>query len=138
MTERHQSAGLNRKRVMAVDDAPANLMVLASFLRHDSIVVRTVDCGAEALAAYQDFAPDLVFMDLSMPDVDGFEVAAAIRQFEAANGWVRAPIVALTAFAVDEVLTERINVSMDAHLSKPVRKADIMRILHTYGLMDDL
>lgn len=137
MTERHPPDRLRRKRVMAVDDAPANLMVLASFLRHDAIEVRTVECGADALAAYRDFAPDLVFMDLSMPDVDGFEAAAAIRQFEAANGWSRAPIVALTAFDVDATLITRMNVTMDAHLSKPVRKSDIWRTLKNWGVLWD-
>jgi CheY-like chemotaxis protein len=135
MTELQRLAGFRRKRVMAVDDAPANLMVLASFLRHATVDVRTIDCGAAALAAYQDFQPHLVFMDLSMPDVDGFAAAAAIRQFEAENAWSRVPIVALTAFALDAPLLQRIDLAMDDCLSKPVRRIDIKRILQKYSVL---
>jgi CheY-like chemotaxis protein len=120
-------------RVLAVDDSPANLMVLASFLRHARVDVRTVDNGTDALTVYQDFAPNLVFMDLSMPDIDGFEAAANIRQYEAAAGLLRVPIIALTAYEIDDDLGPRIALSMDAHLSKPVRKQDVLRMLQHWA-----
>ena len=145
MTEPHPTRAMMHQQpderivsILAVDDSAANLMVLATFLRHATITVQLADGGAEAIAAFKASVPDLVFMDLSMPVVDGFAAAAAIRQFEAANGQLRAPIVALTAFAVDEILIKQVNVSMDAHLSKPVRKADIRRLLYTYRLIDNL
>jgi CheY-like chemotaxis protein len=119
-------------RVMAVDDAAANLMVLTSLLRRENVDVRAVECGSDALAAYQSFAPDLVFMDLSMPVMDGFAAAAAIRQYERAQGLPRTAIIALTAYAADDELTARVAVSMDDCLSKPVRKADVLRILQLW------
>ena len=122
-----------RLRVLAVDDAAANLMVLASLLRGECAAVRTIDCGSAALEAYQTFTPDLVFMDLSMPVMDGFTAAAAIRQHEASAGLPRTAIIALTAFAIDDDLAARIATSMDGHLSKPVRKADVQRVLTDWG-----
>jgi CheY-like chemotaxis protein len=119
-------------RVLAVDDSPANLMVLASFLRHASVEVRAVESSAAALIAYQVFKPNLVFMDLSMPEIDGFEAAANIRQHEAAFGLDRVPIIALTAYEIDSELGKRIAVSMDDHLSKPVRKQDVVRMLQLW------
>jgi CheY-like chemotaxis protein len=120
-------------RVMAVDDAAANLMVLTSLLRREQVVVCAVECGSDALAAYQSFAPDLVFMDLSMPVMDGYTAAAAIREHERTHGLPRAAIIALTAYAADDELTARVAVSMDACLSKPVRKADVLHILRVWG-----
>jgi two-component system, sensor histidine kinase and response regulator len=107
-------------------------MVLASFLRHAQVNVRTVDNGADAPAAYQVFAPDLVFMDLSMPGVDGFEAAAAIRAHEAATQSPRCAIIALTAYEVDATLAARLAQSMDDHLNKPVRKQDVLRLLQQW------
>jgi CheY-like chemotaxis protein len=95
--------------------------------------VRTVDSGAEAVIAYQAFKPNLVFMDLSMPEIDGFEAAANIRQHEAAAGLARVPIIALTAYEIDSDLGRRIAVSMDDHLSKPVRKPDVLRMLQLWA-----
>jgi CheY-like chemotaxis protein len=120
-------------RVLAVDDSPANLMVLASFLRLCRVDVRTVDDGADALSAFQAFTPDLVFMDLSMPGIDGFEAAASIRTYEIAHGLVRTPIVALSAFEIDDALGPRLARSMDDHLSKPVRKQDVVRMLQRWA-----
>jgi CheY-like chemotaxis protein len=125
-------------RVLAVDDSTPNLMIIASFLRHAQVGVRTVDTGADALAAYQAFAPHLVLMDLSMPEVDGFEAAASIRRHEAASGLVRVPIIALTAFEIDGELCARIALSMDGHLSKPVRKQDVLRLLAQWTATDPL
>jgi CheY-like chemotaxis protein len=119
-------------RVMAVDDSPANLMVLASFLKREGLEVRTVDNGADALSSYQTFAPDLVFMDLSMPETDGFAAAACIRAHEVRFGLARVPIIALTAFEFDDGLASRVAISMDDHLSKPVRKQDILRMLELW------
>ncbi len=129
---RDEPVALPAVRVMAVDDSPANLMVIASFLRHARADVRTVDNGADVRAAYQAFAPNLVFMDLSMPDIDGFEAAAAIRQHEAAAGLDRVPIIALTAYEIDGELSQRIAVSMDGHLRKPVRKQDVLDTLRQW------
>jgi CheY-like chemotaxis protein len=139
LTEPHPASAMPRQqhpervvRILAVDDSAANLMVLATFLKHPTILVQLADGGAEAIEAFKACAPDLVFMDLSMPDVDGFMAAAAIRDHERAHSLSRTPIVALTAFAVDSELQERIAVSMDDHLSKPVRKLDLLRIVKTW------
>jgi CheY-like chemotaxis protein len=128
----HQQRPDRAVRILAVDDSAANLMVLATFLKHPAIAVQLADGGADGIEAFKACAPDLVFMDLSMPDIDGFMAAAAIRDHERAHGWTRTPIVALTAFAVDSELQGRIAVSMDGHLSKPVRKQDLLRIVHAW------
>jgi CheY-like chemotaxis protein len=120
-------------RVLAVDDSPANLMVLASFLRHANVDVRTVDNGAEALVVYQSFAPDIVFMDLSMPGIDGFEAATSIRAHEMETGHARTRIIALTAYEIDPAMASRIAITMDDHMSKPVRKQDIQRMLEVWA-----
>jgi CheY-like chemotaxis protein len=82
---------------------------------------------------FETFAPDLVFMDLSMPGIDGFEAAASIRSHETAHALSRTPIVALSAFEIDEAMRQRVAVSMDDHLSKPVRKQDILRVLQRWA-----
>jgi CheY-like chemotaxis protein len=119
-------------RVLAADDSVANLMVLATFLKHNAIDLLVAEGGAEAVEAFKAQRPDLVFMDLSMPGIDGFAAAAEMRAHETASGQPRTPIIALTAFAVDAELQARLSVSMDGRLCKPVRKFDLLRAVTTW------
>ena len=87
--------------------------------------------GREALSALEKEAFDLVLMDVQMPEMDGFEATAAIRERENGTG-VHLPVVALTAHAIkgDE---ERCRAAgMDAYLPKPIRARQL------YDLMEAL
>ncbi len=87
-------------RVLAADDSAINREVLAEALGRLDIEVVSVCDGLEAVNAVTEDAYDLVFMDGSMPHLDGFEATRRIREAEAAEGRAALPIIALTAHVV--------------------------------------
>lgn len=80
--------------VLIVDDDPRNRKLIETLLRVDGFEVTSADSGAAALAAVSAALPDLVLLDLMMPDMDGFEVVRRLKADPVAN---RVPIVMVTA-----------------------------------------
>jgi PAS domain S-box-containing protein len=120
---------LNGARILVVDDDELNREVAEGQLRRYGCVVHVAANGAEALtvAAHEDL--DLIFMDLQMPVLDGYEVT---RQIRAAQGLRRVPIVALTAHAFDEDHARCIAVGMDGYLCKPASRSEIEQTLKRF------
>ena len=81
--------------------------------------------GREAVDLWRSVAPDLIFMDISMPEMDGREAARAIRAEEARRGG-RVPIVALTAHALDGDAEAALAAGIDRYLTKPLRRSTIL------------
>ena len=118
-----------RMRVLAAEDNRTNQLVLRKMLQAMDIELRFACNGGEAVALYRDFAPDLVFMDISMPGMDGKQATAEIRRIEAGSD-SRVPIVALTAHAMEGDSGEILACGLDHYLTKPLQKAQIVeRIL---------
>ncbi len=84
--------------------------------------------GREALAASEKEAFDLVLMDVQMPEMDGFEATAALRERERANG-AHVPIVALTAHAMRADEERCLRAGMDAYVSKPIHPAMLLETI---------
>src|SRR6185295_3070408 len=113
---------LRSLRVLVAEDNPVNQLVLRRLLQRLNHTVILCDDGRAAIAAAAAARPDLVLMDVQMPEVDGFAATAAIREREAARpGNRRLPIVALTAFAMTGDRERCLAAGMDDYLTKPVR-----------------
>ncbi|MGL5139728.1 MAG: ATP-binding protein, partial [Beijerinckiaceae bacterium] len=108
-------------RVLVVDDSPVNREVALEALKRFGIAAETADGGVQALAMTGVARYDLVLMDGSMPDIDGFETARRIRAREAETMSARTPIVALTAHVVGEGAHAWKSAGMDGILPKPFR-----------------
>jgi CheY-like chemotaxis protein len=119
-------------RVLIADDSPTNRLVIASLLKKVDVELELTSDGKEALAAFSVRQPDLILMDLSMPEMDGIEATSAIRQLEAKSNLSRTPIIALTANAMRGDRDRCIAADMDDYLSKPVRSAQLRQILQTW------
>jgi CheY-like chemotaxis protein len=87
--------------------------------------VHTVDSGAQAIAAAREGAFDVVLMDGSMPDIDGFAAARAIREEEERDGRQRLPVVALTAHVIGKAATAWREAGMDDIVYKPFTLAQL-------------
>ena len=87
--------------------------------------------GEEAVAMYETFKPDLIFMDISMPKMDGKEASKSIRKIEERTGQ-HCPIVALTAHAMRGDEKGILAAGLDHYLTKPLRKSDIMAQIERY------
>ena len=115
-----------RMRVLAAEDNRTNQLVLSKMLQHLQIDLRFAANGEEALAMCRAFDPDLVFMDISMPVMDGKEATARLRAEEAASMARRVPVIAMTAHAMDGDREGILAAGLDDYLSKPLRKADLV------------
>ena len=116
-----------RMRVLVAEDNRTNQLVFQKMVREANIELLFANNGLEAVAAYQSFDPDMIFMDISMPEMDGRDAARAIRSLE--TGAQHIPIVALTAHAMDGDETGILAAGIDLYLTKPLRKAVILDTL---------
>lgn len=112
-------------RILAAEDNMTNQFIFAKFLAGLNIDLKFASNGTEAVTLYHSFAPDLVFMDISMPDLDGKEATRQIRAAEATSG-AHVPIVALTAHALVGDEQEILAAGLDHYLTKPLQKAAII------------
>jgi signal transduction histidine kinase/DNA-binding response OmpR family regulator len=110
-------------RVLAAEDNKTNQLVFQKMVKGLDIELRFAGNGREAVEIWQTFQPDLIFMDISMPEMDGKEATRAIRAAEA--GGAHVPIVALTAHAMDGDADGILACGMDRYLTKPLRKLAI-------------
>ncbi|OIQ45300.1 MAG: hybrid sensor histidine kinase/response regulator [Roseobacter sp. MedPE-SW] len=121
--------GVRQMRILAAEDNRTNQLVFRKMVKDLNIELQFANNGVEAVALYQSFEPDLVFMDISMPEMDGKEATGEIRQLEALTGR-HVPIVALTAHAMTGDSDGILAAGLDHYLTKPLRKAVILeRIL---------
>ncbi len=128
VSEHSPQAALPRLRILVVDDNDFNQRVARLKLEKNSDVVRTVNSGPEALAILEREPFDLVLLDLLMPEMDGYEVTAAIRKREQSGPYPsgrRLPVVAMTAHALDEVRQKCDRIGMDGYLVKPIRDREL-------------
>ena len=120
-------------RLLVVDDLPENAKLLTELLTSVGFSVRQAKHGAEAVDIYRTWQPQLIWMDLLMPVMDGYEATRHIRAIQVnspATDSAQYPvIVALTASVLTEKKTEILNAGFDAYMTKPYRVADIWTIL---------
>lgn len=115
-------ADLSQKRVLVVEDNASNRKLIAIILRRWGIVATLVDAGEEATQLVKGVAYDVIFMDVQMPGMDGFEATRKIRQWEADQQTEkRSYIVALTALAMPEDRSRCLEAGMDDYLTKPIK-----------------
>ncbi|MBC7158181.1 MAG: response regulator, partial [Rhodobacteraceae bacterium] len=117
-------------RVLAAEDNRTNRLVFGRMLKALEIELSFAVNGVEAVAMAAAGRPDIIFMDISMPEMDGREAARAIRAAEAAAGTSRVPIVAMTAHAMPGDAEAILAAGIDHYLTKPLSKAAVVaRIL---------
>ncbi|MFN6977217.1 MAG: response regulator [Gemmobacter sp.] len=122
------STGQRPMRILTAEDNRTNQLVFRKMVRDLDVEVEFAANGREAVDLWRSWSPDLVFMDISMPEMDGREAARAIRLEEATRGG-RVPIVALTAHALDGDADEAIAAGIDRYLTKPLRRAAIVETI---------
>ncbi len=85
--------------------------------------------GHEAFEEIQRGSYDVILMDLQMPRCDGLEATSTIRKWETRNDKTKTPIIALTAHASKEEVQRCLDCGMDAHLSKPFRRQELLTLI---------
>ena len=82
--------------ILIVDDEPDNFDVIEALLPSESYQLHYASCGEDAIAALDKFAPDVILLDVMMPNMDGFEVC---RRIKLMSEWQGVPIVMVTALS---------------------------------------
>ncbi len=122
-------AGQATCRVLIADDVEDNRQLLAQLLTPIGFEVRLATNGAEAVAEFERWRPQLVLMDFRMPVMDGHE---AIRRIRAMPGGTESTVIAVTASALDENRQELMAVGADDFIGKPFREADLFQKIHDH------
>jgi CheY-like chemotaxis protein len=131
---------VGRLRVLAAEDNRTNQLVFSKMLKDLPIDITFAGNGGEAVELHAAMAPDIVFMDISMPEMDGREATRRIRAAEAAAGAPRTPVVALTAHALDGDREDVLAAGVDLYLTKPLKKSAILEAIEAClpGVMENL
>jgi two-component system OmpR family response regulator len=109
-------------KVLVVDDEPNICALLSATLRLLEFEVRVANCGQEALVAAEEFEPDLVVLDVMLPDLDGFQVAQKLRS----TGGPGVPVLFLTARDAVEDRISGLTVGADDYVTKPFSLEEVV------------
>lgn len=120
---------LSTCRILVVDDNVDAAIVLASLLTKRGHEVLAVHGGAEAIRAFDGFRPEVVLLDLGMPEVNGLEVVRCLRE---RNRSPRPLIIAVTGWGKPEDARRSMEAGFDFHLVKPVEEPQLFHVLGTH------
>ncbi len=112
------------ERVLVIDDNEDAALSMSMLLRSMGAEVCAANDGARGIEAFESFHPGLVFLDLGMPGLDGFETA---RRLRASASGQAAIIVALTGWGGEDVRRRTREAGFDLHLTKPASMADVQK-----------
>jgi len=123
-----------RMRILVAEDNPVNQLVAVAMLERLGHLVDVAANGFEALDAVRRFPYDLVFMDVQMPEMDGYDASRAIRALD--NEMARIPIIAMTANAMKGDAEKCFFAGMDDYLAKPVSTDALAAMLRRWAASD--
>ena len=118
----------SNKRILVVDDNEINVLIAKRILNKWGLVIEMANSGIEAIAKVKNGLFDLVFMDVKMPDMDGFEACSLIRKLEG-DYFKTLPIIALTASSLADEAVKYKESGMNGHLLKPLNPPDFKRLI---------
>jgi CheY-like chemotaxis protein len=118
-------------RILVIDDSRDAAYMLKMLLTKIGHSVETANEGRQAVEAAKQAPPDIVFCDISMPGMDGYEVAQALRADEQTRG---AYLVALTGYGQEDHRTRAADAGFDQHLVKPVGLAVLQETIAKIGV----
>ena len=109
--------------VLVVDDQPDNFDVIEALLPSETYQLHYANCGKDAIASLDKFNPDLILLDVMMPDLDGIEVC---KQIKLMSKWYAVPIIMVTALSGKEDLARCLAAGADDFINKPVHSLELL------------
>jgi CheY-like chemotaxis protein len=124
-----RALALPRLRVLVVDDNVDSADLLATLLRHHRHEVIVVNSGQDALHLAEGFRPQVILLDIGMPDMSGLEVA---RRLRARSREPRPLLVAITGWNKADDVERTKDAGFDVHLVKPVSESQLLDALRAF------
>lgn len=128
ITEDRTNSILDPCKIMIVDDINYNIVVLKKLINSKNATYIEAENGADALAKLSNDKPDIIFMDIRMPGMSGYDVTEIIKNDEKL---LKIPVIAFTASTIKQK-NDKIDQLFDGYLQKPVFKKDVDSILFKY------
>ncbi len=132
----HSNAQRTGGRILVAEDSPENRLVMAAYLRSEPYQIDFAEDGKQALNKFVANPYDLVLMDIQMPEMDGLETTRAIRRWELQHDRLPTPIVALTAYALEEDVRRALAAGCNRHISKPLKKQALLECVQEAMQLD--
>ncbi|MGE0407884.1 MAG: response regulator [Amphiplicatus sp.] len=120
---------VRRVKLLLAEDNVVNQMVVSKMLDGRNFDIEIAQNGREAVEKFFAFEPDIVLMDVSMPEMDGLEATQKIRRLEKEKNRERTPIIAATAHAQEEDRRRCFSAGMDDYILKPVKLEKLIALL---------
>lgn len=117
--------------ILVVDDDEMNREILEAFLKLDNYQVRLAKTGTCALAEIEDSIPDLVILDVRLPDIDGYSICQRLRAQEVTAS---VPVMIVTGYEGDEERNAALNAGANEFLSRPFSSNEL--ITHVRHLLN--
>lgn len=117
---------MSEPRILVADDDKDTVLILTALLREEGYAVRGVHRGAEVLDAVFNFAPDVVLLDIGMPQMSGYDVARTLRQ---RYGSARPALIAVTGRAGDFDRRQARAAGFEHHVAKPYEPRALLRLI---------
>lgn len=117
------------KRILIVEDNELNMKLLNDILEAYGYEILKTDRGEEAIELARRAQPDLILLDIQLPDISGLDVS---RRLKAEPATCRVPIVAVTAFAMSGDERRALDNGCDAYVTKPVILRDLLALIESF------
>ncbi|MDZ7738707.1 MAG: response regulator [Bacteroidales bacterium] len=108
---------MSSKTILIIDDSNTNLVLLESLFKRKGYLVHSASNAKEGLEILEKEPPDLLYLDLVMPEVDGFDF---IRILQKNDKWKDIPVVILSAVNEEDVISKSIELGVKKYLTKPL------------------
>jgi class 3 adenylate cyclase len=122
-------------RILVVDDTPANIQTLAGILKGEGYQISVATNGKQALDALIRVQPDLILLDVMMPEMDGFE---ACRWLKASKEWSQIPVIFLTAKTDTADIVQGFELGAVDYVAKPFNAHELLARVSTHLTIDEL
>ncbi len=120
-------------KILLVEDNILNQKVVTFHLRKQNYDVVSVTNWRDAMNEIKNNPPDLVLMDIMLPEKNGFEITADIREYEKSNDLKQLPIIALTANTLDNDKDKCLQAGMNDYLPKPFSPEELYAVIEQFA-----
>ncbi len=116
-------------KILYIEDNPHNMRLVRKMLKMGGYEVVEAASGADGLKTAEDEQPNLILLDINLPDMDGVDVCGKLRESEKTS-WI--PVVALTANAMHGDRERFLDSGMDGYLAKPITRNELLNTVRQF------